>query len=610
MTLSASKRRRGSARLLALAVSCIAFACGALDAVANSGNDAAPQDLHVPGEVIVRFVADFPAHERAARLALLGGEDLVRIDRNGYGRVRLRAGETVAAAVARFASDPAIEHVQPNYRYRAQAVEPDDPLFAQQWALRNVGQTIESPSYVRNNPPPGAVRDISATAAWELITDCRDVTIAIVDTGINYTHEDLAANMWDGLPNHGYDFVGDDDDPLPATVREHHGTYLAGIIGAAGGNGRGISGVCPDASLMAVRVLDDDGVGNTADIVAGVEFALEHGAAVIVLSIAQPSADQALADAIQLAGDQDAIVVVAAGNSAREISAAAPSYPCSFTHANLVCVTALDQAYVLPDFANFGAAVDLGAPGTNIVTTAAGTDLGNALTDADAWTLGGRWYIDPNCDIAPAPVLANPENWCGPSPSYTPNPDERAWRTFALGPTIALEIEFSYWMQLALFDAFRVAVAPGAGDPFANGDVVFQRLGNQSGTAALDIDTCADSAQCTLGFQLVGNMPFPQFGVGVWNVRVRTLARGSNAYANGSGTSLAAAHAAGVAALVRAQSPAFTARDARRALIEGGRFTSALEFTTSSARALDARGALEWIDPPGAPVIEVQTSDP
>jgi thermitase len=585
---------------------CLFCALDVSTALAADMQQQQPQ-RYAPGELIVRFVDDFPASERAARLSLLGVDAVIRIDRNGNGRVRLRKGESVAQALARFASDPAFAHAQPNFIYRAQTIVPDDPRFDQQWALRNEGQTIEAPSYVRNNPPPGAVRDIDAPSAWGLITDCSDVVVAVLDTGINYTHQDLAANMWDGRPHHGHDFVDDDEDPLPTTVNEHHGTHLAGIIGAVGGNGSGITGVCPQASLMVVRVLDQDGAGTTADVVAGIEFAVEHGASVINMSFTQTELDAALSDAIALAQEHDALVVVAAGNQGREIRATAPSFPCSFSHENLICVTALDQAYALADFANRGAAVDLGAPGTNIVSTWGGIVIDDALDTATAWSLGGRWGIDPGCDIVAGqtPVLANPENWCGPSPSYDPRANDRAWRTFPLGRTIAAEMAFSYWTQLAFGDVFSVAAVAGPGDPFAAGETLFQRASSQTGNAVLQVAACADGETCSIGFRLQSTNFLTSFGVGVWNLQLRTMTIGSDAYANRSGTSLAAAHVAGVAALVRAYSPEFSVADTRKALLEGGRHASSLEFTTASGRALDARGALDWIDAPSAPQVKV-----
>jgi hypothetical protein len=154
MTRKHSKPSPLTRSLAAVALTVVSLWAPAADS--NTGSEITPDDarFHTHGELIVRFSADFPPDERAARLALLGGDKVIGIDRNGYGRVRLREGESVTAALDRFRADPAIEHVQPNFIYRAQSIEPDDPLFDQQWALRNDGQTIMSPTYVRKIRPP------------------------------------------------------------------------------------------------------------------------------------------------------------------------------------------------------------------------------------------------------------------------------------------------------------------------------------------------------------------------------------------------------------------------------------------------------------------------
>ncbi len=110
--------------------------------------------------------------------------------------------------------------------------------------------------------------------------------VAVIDTGVNYNHEDLADNMWDGSASgynyHGYDFVNSDYDPMDFNG---HGTHVAGIIGAVGNNGKGVTGVCWNVKIMAVRVLNAVGEGTTANIVSGINFAVSRGAKVINMSL-------------------------------------------------------------------------------------------------------------------------------------------------------------------------------------------------------------------------------------------------------------------------------------------------------------------------------------
>src|SRR5208283_3029626 len=145
-------------------------------------------------------------------------------------------------ALAAYRDDPNVEYVQPNYIYHT-TVAPDDTQYGQLWAFRNTGQTVnatiqgEGWIYPTNNPGTAGY-DIDIEPAWDHITDCSSVVVAVIDTGINYTQEDLAINMWNGgaaYPNHGWNYVNGNNNPMDMNG---HGTHVAGIIGAAGNNAR------------------------------------------------------------------------------------------------------------------------------------------------------------------------------------------------------------------------------------------------------------------------------------------------------------------------------------------------------------------------------------
>ena len=296
----------------------------------------------------------------------------------GWAQVRVGAGQTMESALAAYRNDPNVEYVQPNYLYRATAA-PNDTQYGQLWAFSNAGQTVTAGTYAPNAGTVGD--DMHIEAAWGRITDCSSVVVALLDSGVNYSHEDLAANMWNGgssFPHHGHDFVDDDDDPMDPSG---HGTHLAGIIGAVGNNFSGTTGVCQRASIMAVRVLDAAGNVTTATVLQGINFAVTNGARVINMSfVGGGSFDQLFSDAITNAQNSDVVVVAVAGNETGDNDAAgAARYPCNFTQPNLVCVAALDQNYALANFSNWGASsVDVGAPGANILSAWAGAGLDNA----------------------------------------------------------------------------------------------------------------------------------------------------------------------------------------------------------------------------------------
>lgn len=374
--MSTPSRSLPLAVLVGAAMILYAQAAAAPSAPRTSPGTAASQ--YVPGEVLVKFRPAAGTQGRMASAAARGHAVLASLDLPGWAQVRVGVGQTVETALSSYRDDPDVEYVQPNYIYRATAA-PNDSQYGQIWAFRNVGQTVTTGSY---SPSAGrAGNDMNIESAWGHITDCSGVVVAVLDSGADYTHEDLAANMWNGgtsFPHHGHDFVDNDDDPMDPIG---HGTHVAGTIGAVGNNGTGTTGVCQKASVMAVRVLDPTGQATTATAIQGIRFAVTHGARVINMSfVGGGSFDPLFSDAITGAQDSDVVVVVAAGNDASDIDGAGGArYPCSLIQPNLICVAALDQNYALASFSSWGAtSVDVGAPGTNILSTWAGAQSSNS----------------------------------------------------------------------------------------------------------------------------------------------------------------------------------------------------------------------------------------
>ncbi len=370
---------------LSRAIIVLAALAGAPLAMLQQGVAVSPEPpgagVYAAGEVLVKFKPVSSAQDRIASVAALGHAVVANLDQPGWVRVRIAAGQSMDQVLATYQRDTRVASAQPNYLYRTAAV-PNDARYGQLWAFNNTGQMVAG-TYV---PASGAAgNDMGLEPAWEHIADCSSVVVAVIDTGVNYAHEDLVSNMWNGgagFPNHGHDFVDNDDDPMD---QSGHGTHVAGILGAVGNNGTGTTGVCQRTRIMAVRVLDDTGVGTTATTMQGIGFAVTHGATVINLSLAGSGGfDPALSDAISQAQDGDVVVIVAAGNQARNIDLAGnATYPCAFTQPNLLCVAALDQNYALAVFSNWGpTSVDLGAPGTNILSTWGGPEADSSTYNA------------------------------------------------------------------------------------------------------------------------------------------------------------------------------------------------------------------------------------
>ena len=296
--------------------------------------------------------------------------------------VELPPAAAVPDFLQRFRASGLIEHVEPDYWIRA-AVTPNDPRFTDgtQWNLRNTGQ---------NGGLPNA--DIQAVPAWDVLNSASNVVVAVIDSGIRYTHQDLAANMWvnpgesglDALDRdkrtnrvdddangiiddvYGIDAVNNTGDPKDS---DGHGTHVAGIIGAVGNNRLGVAGVAWKVQLMACRFLDSTGYGSTSDAIQCLDYARSKGAKVINASWGDTGNSTFLSSAIQRARDAGIIFVTASGNEGNNNDAVS-FYPANFNLDNIVSVAATTRTDALASFSNFGATtVDLAAPGSTIYST-------------------------------------------------------------------------------------------------------------------------------------------------------------------------------------------------------------------------------------------------
>ncbi|NPA06412.1 MAG: S8 family serine peptidase [Chloroflexi bacterium] len=265
-----------------------------------------------------------------------------------------------------------VEYVEPDYRVSIEAT-PNDPDYSSLWGLQQ----------------------IDAEAAWDLSTGSSDVYVVVIDTGIDYTHPDLAANMAqlesncaDGIDNDGnghiddcfgYDAVNDDSDPMDGNG---HGTHVAGTIGAVGNNSVGVVGVNWTVKLIACKFLSDDGWGWTGDAVECLDYVhglADNGVAIIATNNSWGGGgySQALYDAIYGSLTRGILFIAAAGNESTNIDERA-SYPAAYDLPNVISVAATDAGDYLTSFSNWGKRnVDLGAPGLNILSTLPGNNYGS-----------------------------------------------------------------------------------------------------------------------------------------------------------------------------------------------------------------------------------------
>jgi subtilisin family serine protease len=272
-------------------------------------------------------------------------------------------------------SNSDVVDASPNYRVYADSVLPNDPRFNELWGLHNTGQTGGTPDI-----------DIDAPEAWEKNTGSTDVIVAVIDTGIDYNHPDLASNMWlnpneivDGIDNDGNGYIDDihginaitgSGDPMD----DHgHGSHCSGTIGGVGNNGTGVAGVNWTVKLMGTKFLNARGSGYTSDAMTCIDYIIDqkttYGQNIVAInaSYGGGSYSQSMKDAIDAAGFAGIVFCAAAGNNYtnNDIS---PHYPSSYTSSNIIAVTAVNHNGT--QYYNYGAiSVDLAAPGVSVLST-------------------------------------------------------------------------------------------------------------------------------------------------------------------------------------------------------------------------------------------------
>lgn len=295
-------------------------------------------------------------------------------------KISLPPGADLEAHLNLLRAHPDVRYAEPNYAVSLAAI-PNDPSFDALWGMNNVAQTGGTLD-----------ADIDAAEAWDISTGSGQTIVAVIDTGVDYRHEDLAANMWvnpgeipgDGVDNdgngyvddvHGYDFANNDGDPLDD---HNHGTHVAGTIGAVGNNGIGVAGVNWDVQIMAVKFLAANGGGNIGAAIEALDYAVDNGAVISNNSWGfNGGFSQALHDAVAAAQSEGHIFVAAAGNGnfagVGLNNDLAPFWPSNVDLDNVVAVAALDDDDQRATFSNFGpTTVDVGAPGVDILSTTIG----------------------------------------------------------------------------------------------------------------------------------------------------------------------------------------------------------------------------------------------
>jgi thermitase len=325
------KRFRVTLAALLSALMLVGVAGQASLAQADSANAAeASEAAHVESTVIVKFKAGadqdaiMKAHGLAKKGQIYDSDEMILEGR----------GKSAAALAKALANHPDVEWAELDYIGSIQWT-PNDPSFGSQWGPTKV----------------------QAPAAWDVTRGSSTVMIAVVDTGVDLDHPDLATKVNTSLD---YDFVNSDST---AQDDQGHGTHVAGIAAAATNNSTGIAGMCPNCTILPVKVLNSAGSGSYSAIASGIRYAADKGAKVINLSLGGTSGNSTLSSAVTYADGKGSLVIAAAGNNGNST----PFYPAAYTAA--VAVAATTSSDTRASFSNYGSYVDVAAPGQSIYAT-------------------------------------------------------------------------------------------------------------------------------------------------------------------------------------------------------------------------------------------------
>lgn len=456
----------------------------------DSGPAAAPE------RVLVRFKPQMPGWRAETQAALAGARVNGRmrgLAKLGWTVLEPVTGESAADVLRRVAASGTAAAVEFDGVAR-RAVTPDDSMYSLLWGMNNTGQTILGVAGT-----PGA--DIGAERAWDTTIGSASTIVAVVDTGVDFSHPDLAGNAWvnpgeiagNGVDDdgngyvddvNGWDFANGDgtvfdpdemDPQHPEEYNDTHGTHVAGTIGAVGNNDYGVTGVNWDVQIMSLKFIGSTS-GSVADGAEAIVYATDHGATAINHSWTVGATYQVLDDALAYSGGYGVLNVCAAGNNGSLDNDEYPLYPASAVATNVVAVAATDNTDELAAFSHYGATrVDLAAPGVDILST---------IPDASYAYFNGTSMATPHVTGALALL-------------HSAYPDEtsedlrrRIESTVDVLPSLAGKVATEGRLNLAAAIAGARVVSPSAGDHLmrnAEATVTFEPVVGTDPAATFDV---------------------------------------------------------------------------------------------------------------------------
>jgi len=558
-----------------------------VDLGSGTGAHGGRRPAYAPGELLVKYKPSVRTTAADYFRQRWGVSILHTFHDIGVHHLKLPADMTVEEALDIYRNDPDVEYAEPNY-YRYVTVTPNDTNFDDLWGLNNTGQNV-------NGTSGTAGADIHAPTAWDVNHDCTSVTVAIIDTGADYNHPDLAGNIGSG----GHDFVDNDDNPMDPNG---HGTHVAGTIAAVGNNNQGVTGVCWTANLMILRAFDVFGIATVDTVISAMQYAGTHSAKVINASYGGSQFSQAEYDEISNLNTAGVLLVAAAGNESAN-NDSTPTYPASYDLPNIIVVAATDQKDALAGFSNYGTtSVDVAAPGVNIYSAMPGrqTVFSDNFDDGDIsdWTVDPHWALSNDANTPPDSLALVPGDAEGKGTDLPARPTNAINLSGATGTLLTFNLKG----EISGGDLLYVETAPASTGPWTNRPVLINGAdffdngisGSASdwADAAVDLGPLDGTATAYFRFRYHTNAPSSSghggggggggcfiasagYGsplplaapralaaanvVNIDDVEITTAANpDQNLYQFLAGTSMATPHVTGLTALVWSNTPALT----------------------------------------------------
>jgi len=534
--------------------------------------------------------------------------------------IELAPGVSAPEVLKQYQKDPSVLYAEPDYKIKLKAI-PNDTSFSQLWGLNNTGQTGGSSN-----------ADINAPEAWDVTHGSNSVVVAVVDTGIDYTHLDLVDNVWtnpgeiagNGIDDDGNGYIDDihgidtgdgDSDPMDT---EGHGTHVSGTIGARGNNNLGVAGVNWNVSIIGCKIFSSSAAQDLEAFVSDAiecldylyDLKMNHGVDIVATNnswgwIGNPS--QTLIDAVDRQREAGILFVAAAGNESLNTDQFLDN-PSGYYVPNVISVAASTHTDALASFSNFGRrSVHVAAPGQDILSTVPDTGGGSVLPPAtnphdeifidNVESGAGNWSAQSPWAITTSNSYNGSSSWSDSPGTYANNVN-----TSLTSATMDLSSYAGQSVYLGFYASYQIET---------NFDYLFVEISNNGGATWSQLDTLTGTSS---GWQFFSNTIPQAYLTSTFKLRFRfetdlsitydgvyiddigigttpyvpTPAAGSNTYDTLSGTSMATPHVVGLLALLKAQDPSRNWHQLKNLVISSGTPLGVLAANTVSGRRIRA----------------------